>query len=153
MASTIAALLLSASTQFALPQGLLQSVCYVESAYDTNAVHKDDGNGDSLGLCQVKYKTAQWLGYKGPEKGLMDPRVNSYYAAKYLHYQLIRYNDNIPRALTAYNRGNANRLTHSIYSDKVLNQWGYYQDEQRREERRFQAAFEFRFVDTGTYGH
>jgi soluble lytic murein transglycosylase-like protein len=116
--------------QFNLPPGLLNAVCYTESHYDIRAIHKDDGHGDSLGICQVKLETAQWLGYKGNAKQLMIPRLNMYYSAKYLRYQLDRYNQNIPQALIAYNMGNSKHLTHSKYSDKVLKEWQTIKSEQ-----------------------
>lgn len=116
-------LLAFATQQHNLPAGLLQAVCTTESQLDPNAVHQDDGGSTSLGLCQVKLTTAQWLGFQGTEQDLMEPSVNAYYAAQYLHKQLIRYNENIPKALTAYNRGNAIGIESSEYSDKVLKQW------------------------------
>lgn len=106
-----------------LPKGLLESVCWVESKYNVEAIHKDDGKGNSVGICQVKLATAQWLGFKGTEKELMEPATNAYYSAKYLKHQLLVYNNDIPRAITAYNRGNAKGLTHSAYSDKVIKKW------------------------------
>jgi soluble lytic murein transglycosylase-like protein len=110
------------SAEFKLPPNLLSSLCYIESTHNINAVHKDDGGGDSVGICQVKLKTAKWLGFKGTEKQLMYPKTNIYYAAKYLAYQKKRYG-NITRAIVAYNIGNAKNLTRSKYSDKVIKQW------------------------------
>jgi len=145
---TIAALFLSTSLQFGLPQGLLESLCWVESSHNISAIHEDDGGTDSLGLCQVKFKTAVWLGFTGTEEELMDPATNIYYAAAYLKKQLIRYHYDLPRALTAYNRGNSFHLSHSDYSDKVITQWGLYQNEQRKQ---FERIF---IVDISTtYGH
>lgn len=112
-----------ANSSFELPPGLLESVCYVESGHDVGAVHLDDGNGNSVGICQIKLSTAQWMGFRGTEQQLMIPRVNIYYAAKYLKRNLVRYNGNIPKALTAYNRGSAGNLTLTNYSIKVLKQW------------------------------
>lgn len=117
--------------EFNLPVGVLAATCFIESSYRVNAIHKDDGNGDSLGVCQVKLATAKWMGFKGTEKQLMKPEINVYYAAKYLKYQLKRYDNNIPRALTAYNRGNAKGLTRSAYSDKILK----HLKEKKRHER------------------
>lgn len=105
--------------EFKLPANLLSSICYVESHYNPNALHKDDGDSNSVGLCQVKLKTAKWLGFKGNEKQLLKPEINAYYAAKYLQYLLKRYHGNITKAIIAYNRGNAGTLTRTSYSDKV----------------------------------
>lgn len=121
----LTALFAAATKQFNLPQGLLASLCYVESAHDTGAIHHDDGGTNSVGICQVKLSTAQWLGFKGTEKELMEPKTNIYYAAKYLKYNISRYKDHI-KGVVAYNRGNALGLTSSKYSDKVINQWRNY---------------------------
>jgi soluble lytic murein transglycosylase-like protein len=119
------------STQFGLPQGLLSSLCYVESTHNVNAIHKDDGRGNSVGVCQIKLETAQWLGFKGTEKQLMDPKTNIYYAAKYLARNSSRYNGDITKAIIAYNIGHAKQLTHTKYSDKVLRQWRKQTDVKR----------------------
>jgi len=116
------ALFITASTQFALPAGLLSSLCYVESSHKINAIHKDDGRGNSVGVCQIKIETAQWLGFSGTEVQLMDPAVNIYYSAKYLAYQRNRYHS-IEKAVIAYNIGHAGDLTSTKYSVKVFKQW------------------------------
>jgi len=85
---------------------LLSAVCFVESTHNPKAVHINDGHGDSVGLCQVKEKTARWLGLK--KQTLWNPYVNARYAAKYLRYQLERYQDE-DRALAAYNAGHCPR--------------------------------------------
>lgn len=102
-----------------VPVRLLESICFTESGFKIYAVHKDDGGEDSVGICQIKYSTAKWLHYKGPQKDIFNPSINILYAAKYLHYQLIRYHS-VPRALTAYNRGNATNLMTSAYARKVM---------------------------------
>lgn len=112
-----------ASKNFSLPENLLSSLCYVESNHDISAVHHDDGNSDSLGVCQVKLSTARWMGYKGTSKQLMDPTINIYYAAKYLSYQIKRYHSTT-RGIIAYNIGHAKKsLTSTQYSVKVNKQW------------------------------
>lgn len=123
--NTITVLLLfnPVSTAFDLPAGLLNSVCYIESSYKADAIHHDDGNGDSLGLCQIKIQTAKLMGFKGTIKQLMNPTINAYFAGKYLSHQLKRYNGNIAKALVAYNMGSAKNFTRSRYSDKVIKQW------------------------------
>lgn len=111
-----------ATAKHQLPDNLLSSICYIESKHLVDAIHTDDGNSDSLGICQLKLDTAQWLGFEGDEDDLMKPFNNVEYAARYLSYQLNRYND-ISRAIVAYNRGNAKGLTTSSYSDKVFKEW------------------------------
>lgn len=116
-------LFLSLTTQYNLPPKLLDSVCYIESHYDVNAIHKDDGGENSLGVCQVKLSTAKWLGFTGNEKQLMRPEVNAKYAAKFLRYQLNRYHDNEVKAVTAYNRGHSTKTGDSKYMRKVFKKW------------------------------
>lgn len=120
---TLMALFTATTLQLGLPPNLLSSLCYVESTYDITAVHHDDGGTNSLGVCQIKLKTAKWLGFKGNELELMKPEVNIYYSGKYLAYQLRRYKGNITKAVIAYNFGNAKNLTSSKYQRKVFNKW------------------------------
>jgi len=120
--SLITALFISTSMQLGLPPGLLESLCYVESTHNINAIHHNDGDSDSIGICQIKLKTAQWLGFKGTEQQLFDPKINIFYAGKYLKYQIKRYS-NHSRAVVAYNKGNAKDLTNSKYQYKVFNIW------------------------------
>lgn len=109
--------------EYGLPPKLLDSLCFIESGYNLEAVNRNDGHGDSLGVCQVKLKTAKWMGFRGTEKELMNPVTNAKYSAVYLKYQLKRYGGNVPKALTAYNRGNAKGLKRSTYSDKVIKKY------------------------------
>lgn len=89
-----------------LDQKALSALCFVESSHNPKAINPDDGSTPSIGLCQVKYRTAQWLGFTGEAHDLKDPFINAMYAAKYLRYQLDRYND-FERALAAYNAGHS----------------------------------------------
>lgn len=116
-------LYLFASIQYGLPQGLLSSICYVESKHDISAYHKHDGKGNSVGVCQVKIQTAMMLGFRGSEKELMEPSTNVMYAAKYLQHQLIRYDGDTVAAIISYNRGSKKLLTRTDYSDKVIKYW------------------------------
>lgn len=108
---------------FGLPQGLLTSLCYVESGHKVEAIHHDDGNGDSLGLCQIKIQTARFMGFRGTRKQLMDPVVNMHYAAKYLAHQVERYHGDLTSAVIAYNIGSSRHLKVTSYSRKVFAQW------------------------------
>jgi len=98
-----------AATVVQVPVDILIAICTVESGLNPQAYNKYDGKSPSYGLCQVKYDTAKWMGYKGDKRGLFNPDTNSLYAAKYLKYQLNRYQGNLVKAVSAYNRGNANR--------------------------------------------
>jgi len=122
--NTILLTLLFAQTtiDLRLPPGLLESLCFVESSHNVNAVHKQDGDADSLGVCQIKYATSKDLGFKGTPSELMNPEINIYYAGKYLAKNIKRYH-NIPKAVIAYNRGHAGDLVVTEYSNKVLSKW------------------------------
>lgn len=123
MNTSIASLFLSTTLTFHLPSNLLSSLCFVESAHKPNAIHKDDGNSNSLGICQIKLATAKDLGFKGTEQELMNPKTNIHYAGKYLKHQIIRYKGSTIKAIIAYNRGNAGTLIKTKYSSKVINTW------------------------------
>jgi soluble lytic murein transglycosylase-like protein len=120
--NTITLLFILTSIKYSLPPGLLKSLCYIESKHDPSVININDGGSDSIGICQVKLKTAKWLGFKGNEKDLLKPENNIEYAGKYLKYQIERY-DSLSKGVIAYNRGNSKGLTNSIYLDKVINQW------------------------------
>lgn len=135
MTETLLTLFIASSVQFKLPPSLLSSVCYIESAYNVNAVHKDDGHGDSLGICQVKLQTARFLGFKGTQKDLMKPVTNIYYAAKYIRYQLTRYHEDVRKAIVAYNIGSAKNLIRTKYSDRVFKYWEGNNDYKRTNRR------------------
>lgn len=119
----LAALFISTSLQFNLPPGLLASICYVETGHNIEAIHYRDGSSrNSIGVCQIQLRTAQWLGFKGTEEQLMAPAVNIYYAAAYLNYQRQRYNS-IDKAVIAYNYGHAKDLQTTGYQVKVYKVW------------------------------
>lgn len=111
------------SVQVGLPLGLIDSVCHVESHDNPAAIHRHDGHGDSLGLCQIKNFSARQVGFKGTEKDLLDPQVNALYAAKYLKSQIKRYKGDIQKAVTAYNKGHCDGNGYSIYYYKVEKYW------------------------------
>jgi soluble lytic murein transglycosylase-like protein len=96
-----------------VPGTLLLAICTVESG-GTNYVRAHDGPSSTFGVCQIKSETAKMLGFKGKESDLMKPKVNIEYAARYLRYQLDRYDGDICRATAAYNTGTY------LPSDKVL---------------------------------
>ena len=104
--NTLAVLFIINSLQFNLPEGLLSSLCFVESRHIASTVHENDGPSHSYGVCQVKLETAKSLGFKGTEQELLFPVNNIYYAAKYLSKQILRYN-NVTKGIVAYNRGNS----------------------------------------------
>ena len=111
------------TVQLGLPDSLLSSVCYVETHHNVAAIHKADGHGDSIGICQIKLKTARQLGFKGSAYDLQDPKVNIYYAGLYLKHQIARYRGSVKRAVIAYNFGSAKSFTSSKYQVKVFKVW------------------------------
>lgn len=113
-------LFLTSSHKHNIDPNILLSVCYVESKWKVAAMNKNDGGSKSIGICQVKYRTAKWLGFRGTEKQLSLPKYNIEYSAKYLKRNLDRYKGDIHKALIAYNQGNANGLTKTKYSSKVI---------------------------------
>ena len=108
-----------------VPSKVLKAICWVESKHKNGSVNYFDGKSHSLGLCQVKLETARWLGYKGTEQELQfNPIINITYAAKYLSYQLERYNNMIDYAIAAYNSGSLiqnkyNKIVNRKYVEKV----------------------------------
>ncbi len=111
-----------------LPPKLIDSICYVESGHNAKVVNINDGGSPSHGVCQIKLDTARLVGFKGTTKQLMDPKTNIYWAGKYLKHQLRRYDNNIEKAIAAYNAGkhrvNDQGLTKNRkYVNKVLQVW------------------------------
>lgn len=108
---------------------LLMGICSVESSMrkDVIAYHDGSAGEHSYGLCQVKYGTAKMMGMKddsrcltNPKKcSLMRPENNIKYAAKYLKYQLSRYNGDKSKAVSAYNAGRA-ITKNTKYINKVM---------------------------------
>lgn len=91
---------------------LLTTVCFGESSFILNdrLTHIDHGSR-SYGVCQVKLATARYMDkvYQNPlhaSRAILNSiHGNAFYAAQYLKYQLLRYNNNWKRALNGYNRG------------------------------------------------
>jgi soluble lytic murein transglycosylase-like protein len=84
---------------------LLSSLCYIESKHNPNAINYDDGDGDSIGMCQIKVSTAKQFDRRATAKKLFNAKYNLKIAAKYLSYQIDRYHGDIRKAVLAYNAG------------------------------------------------
>jgi soluble lytic murein transglycosylase-like protein len=86
---------------------LLRAICFVESGFKARAVHHNDGTdgNTSYGICQLKLRTAKDMGFTGKVAQLRQASTNIQYAAEYLAFQLERYDNNVAKALIAYNRG------------------------------------------------
>jgi soluble lytic murein transglycosylase-like protein len=84
---------------------LLLAICSHESNnFTMNYSHYDHGS-PSYGYCQVKIRTAIILGFKGSPKELIEPKTNSYYAAKYLKSKEEKYGEDWVKMTAAYNAG------------------------------------------------
>lgn len=116
---TILTTLKIAALKVQIPFELLRAICTVESGLDTKAFVAVDGLTPSYGVCQVKYKTAKFLGFTGRASQLNLVHINTYYAARYIKYQLKRYKGDTKKAISAYNRGTAHSSNRK-YVSKVL---------------------------------
>lgn len=119
------ALFTTIGVQYGLPKDLLGSVCFVESRWRVHVLHKDDGGSNSVGICQIKLKTAREYGFKGNEQQLLEVKTNIKYAAKYLSHLLKRYHGQVNKAVIAYNQGHAGSLTTTKYQRKVFKEWNH----------------------------
>lgn len=100
--------------------GMLISVCTVETNL-RNVTNHYDGNSPSYGVCQVKLSTARLFRPKISVRELMKPEVNADIAAKYLKWQLARYDGDFSCTVAAYNAGSCNKKSGSIRNIKYVN--------------------------------
>lgn len=126
--ATMALIFSTTTTNMDLPKGLLSALCYVESAHKYQAINYEDGSQDSIGVCQLHPTTARLMGFKGPDKNLMIPSINAFYAAKYLKKQLRRYSGDVRKAVAAYNsgkyiQGRDGSAVNQHYVNKVFSAW------------------------------
>ncbi len=100
---------LFAAAENNIPVSLLRGLCWVESNHRVKTPVKPDGSDltPSLGVCQIKLRTARDRGFKGSMGELAKPMASAYYAAKHLRHLLDKYNS-VEKALTVYNRGAKN---------------------------------------------
>lgn len=121
--------ILGATLSEEAPYPLLLAICTVESNLNPKAINPADGDDKqhSVGLCQIKLQTAKWMRCKGikKESDLFDPRKNARCAARFVGYQLDRYNHTWDYAIAAYNSGTLKRtkrgrIVNQGYVNKVL---------------------------------
>lgn len=62
-----------------VPEALIRRIIVRESGYNPRA-----HNGPYWGLMQIRYDTAQTMGYRGPAAGLLDAETNLSIGVKYL---------------------------------------------------------------------
>lgn len=102
---TITSAIMAAAGKVGVSSSLLLAVCNHESGGFKLNYAPDDNGSPSYGICQVKEESAKMFGFKGDPEKLMDPKVNTYYAARYLKYQESRYGNDWVKLVAAYNSG------------------------------------------------
>jgi len=113
-----------ASTKHGVPVDLILAIIQAESSGRPGAFNPEKGGNPSTGLMQLRFTTAQGLGYKGKQEGLYDPAVNVDLGAKYLAQQMKRYKGDLASTISSYNAGTAKRnktgtFINQKYVDKV----------------------------------
>lgn len=105
----IATVAIASDTGVTIPRELALAMVERESSpkYNANSYRREADGRESWGLLQILTPTAQWLGYTGTPRGLLDPATGLYWGLRYLAYQLKRYNGNVAQAVAAYNAGTA----------------------------------------------
>lgn len=100
-------IILAAAKAAKVSGSLLLAICMHETGLK-NVIVNQDGGSPTYGMCQVKYATAQGLGYQGNPEDLLKPEINAKFAALYLKKQLDRYDGDVHKAIAAYNAGRFN---------------------------------------------
>ena len=67
------------AAMYHVPESLIRRIIVRESGYNAGARH-----GPYWGLMQIRYDTAQSMGYRGPSSGLLDADTNLRYGVRYL---------------------------------------------------------------------
>jgi soluble lytic murein transglycosylase-like protein len=96
-ASQIRSLVLGASNESGVPQGLVNAVLMAESAGNPGALSP----AGAQGLMQLMPGTAAGCGIANP----FDPQQNVHCGTSYLHSLLRRYHNDVTLAVAAYNAG------------------------------------------------
>jgi soluble lytic murein transglycosylase-like protein len=87
----------AASEKHRIDRALIESIIHAESAFNPKAVSRKGAKG----LMQLMPSTAAELGVSD----VFDPRTNVDAGTRYLQQLLIKYNNNLAKALAAYNAG------------------------------------------------
>ena len=106
---------------------LAESIAQVESGLrPTVKAHEKKVGGYSYGLFQVRYRTAQDLGFAGTKEELMGLETNVYYGVKYLAACQKKFGADVRAISCCYNAGmfRKNGVCHSPqvreYKQKIL---------------------------------
>jgi len=123
--------LLHAANLFNVSPALLIALCSVESDLRPNVINHDDGGSASYGMCQIKIRTARHINGPTYVTDLLNPEINAQVAAKYLRYQLVRYDGDVSCALAAYNAGSCRfnkegKIINANYVKKVKRRYKKY---------------------------
>lgn len=108
--------IITAANAEGIPPKYLLAMARVESSMNPKALNANDGGSPSFGLFQIKVNTALQVGINARECNIRSKRVykscklfgartNAKAAAKYLAWQLKRYDWNMAKAISAYNAG------------------------------------------------
>jgi soluble lytic murein transglycosylase-like protein len=85
---------------YEVPEPLIRRIIVRESGYNPRARH-----GPYWGLMQIRYDTAQSMGYRGTASGLLDAETNLRYGVKYLRGAWMLSSGNPDRAVGLYAHG------------------------------------------------
>ncbi len=106
---------------------LVYAIILTESSGNPNAFRQDK-TVRSIGLMQITMQAARQMGYRGTEQGLFNPKTNIYYGVKYFRWLLNHYNNDMFKALAAYNLG-VGKVDKGYRDDRYVNRViSYYKD-------------------------
>ena len=88
------------SDLYNVPEPLIRRIIVRESGYNPKA-----RNGPYYGLMQIRYDTAQSMGYRGAASGLLDADTNLRYGVKYLGGAYLVGDRNSDQAVRNYAHG------------------------------------------------
>lgn len=98
--ATIDTLVAQHAKAHGVPEALVHRVIRRESGYNARAKSRL-----YWGLMQIRYDTAQGMGYRGPASGLLDANTNLTYAVPYLANAYRVAGGNLDRAVSLYAGG------------------------------------------------
>ncbi|HEX6559035.1 MAG TPA: lytic transglycosylase domain-containing protein, partial [Longimicrobiales bacterium] len=112
----------------ALAEGIDPKLAFSLVSVESDFAHKAISPVGALGLTQLMPSTARFFDPKIDRADLFDPDTNLHIGFRFLKELITKYNGNVDRALSAYNRGPAvvDRVVGSSedpsngYSDTVL---------------------------------
>lgn len=83
-----------------------ESIARTESSLRPQVIaHEKKTNSKSYGLFQLRYSTAQELGFKGSRKELLDINLNIEYGVKQIKACQVKYGNDLNKIACCYNAG------------------------------------------------